>query len=181
LLGLVVSGNAQETPPIDFGGTYENLSGRQKALVDDWVARFNEVTKQDVPARVFYDDFVKLSTKTTFEAVTHALATTRLTDSSGRSLGTALGLVEKMETVQGKSKGASGDRQFRMYALLEQVAMDFLYQSREFKRSADNTIYHKGYPTIPTAGRRTGSDSIARTLPGGHRHRLPPSSFRRHR
>ena len=134
---------AQET---QFGGDYAALEPGQKRLMADWVARFNEVTGQNVEAGPFYDDLVRLSTKTTFDAVTHALMTTTLSDDSGAALGTALDLVQTMETVKGKVKGASGDQQFRMYAILTDDAVEILDASREFKRKADNTVFHRGYP-----------------------------------
>ena len=40
---------------------------------------------------------IALSTKTTFEAVTHALMTTALTDRTGASLGDALALVDQVD------------------------------------------------------------------------------------
>ncbi len=89
---------------------------------------------------------IRLSTRTTFDAVTHALMTTTLSDESGQSLGTALDLIDYMETIKGKIKGERGDRQFRMYAVLKPDAREVLKKSQEFKRGADNTIYHKGYP-----------------------------------
>lgn len=129
-----------------FGGVYSGLDSRRQRLIDDWVARFNEVTGQKVDAGSFYDGFVKLSSKTTFDAVTNALMTTPLTDESGRKFGDALDLVERVESVRGEVPGASGDRQFRMYALLEANAIEMLERSEEFERGVDNTVYHRGYP-----------------------------------
>ena len=83
--------------------------------MNDWVARFVKATGQVVEAGPFYDDVISLSTKTTFEAVTHALMTTSLTDPSGTSLGDALALVEQVESVRGEVAGAAGDRQLRIY------------------------------------------------------------------
>ena len=88
----------------------------------------------------------RLSARTTFEAVTHALSTTPLSDQNGNSFGTALDLIEHLETVNGKIKGARGDQQFRMYVRLKPGAKEILDRSREFSREGDNTIYHKGYP-----------------------------------
>ena len=135
---------AQET---QFGGAYAALEPEQRRLMTDWVARFNEVTEQSVEAEPFYDDLMRLSTRTTFDAVTHALMMTTLSDDSGTALGTALDLVRTMETVKGKIKGASGDQQFRMYAILTDDAVETLEASREFKRGTDNTVFHRGYPT----------------------------------
>jgi hypothetical protein len=50
------------------------------------VARFTKVTGQSLDARSFYDDMLNLSTKTTFDAVTHALMTTALTDASNQEV-----------------------------------------------------------------------------------------------
>ena len=132
--------------PRRFGGEYTALAPAQQSLVADWGLRFNDVTAVEVEPEAFYDEFLELSTKTTFEAVTHALTETTLTDDAGVSLGTALDLVESLETVRGKVKGVVADRQFRMYCVLKVDAIETLERSREFKRATDNTVFHKGYP-----------------------------------
>jgi hypothetical protein len=129
-----------------FGGLYADLDARRQALVNDWVERFTKVTGQQLPAGPFYDEIMTLSTKTTFDAVTHALMTTNLTSDSGAAIGDGLELIERLESVRGEVVGASGDRQFRVYARLTPGAFDRLEQSREFKRGIDNTVYHQGYP-----------------------------------
>ncbi len=149
LLSLAITATAgpgaQETEPRQFGGTYDLLEPGQRGLIDDWVRRFDEVTERDTPPDVLYN-VIRLSTRTTFDTVTHALTTTALTDESGQSLGTALDLIDYMETIKGKVKGEGGDRQFRMYAVMKPDTKEILTKSQEFKRGADNTIYHKGYP-----------------------------------
>ena len=110
------------------------------------MARFTKVTGQSLDARSFYDDILSLSTKTTFDAVTHALMTTPLTDASGQKFGDGLALIERVDTVKGEVSGTSSDRQFRMYVRLTPNAREMLNRSREFKRGVDNTVYHKGYP-----------------------------------
>ena len=137
---------AAQEPTRPFGGDFSDLGSRRQRLVEDWVARFNEVTGQNVEAGPFYDTFVKLSTRTTFDAVTNALLTTPLTDASGERFGDALEIVERVEAVQGHIPGSSGDRQFRIYARLKEGAVDMLERSREFERGVDNTVYHRGYP-----------------------------------
>ena len=127
--------------PNSFGGDFADLTPQQQRLIANWVERFNQVTGQDADAEAFYDDLVKLSTKTTFDAVTHALMTSTLTDASGAALGTALDLIDTLETVKGKIKGASGDQQFRIYVTLKADAVETLERSREFKRGTDNTIF----------------------------------------
>ncbi len=130
---------------IEFGGSYQGLEDEQKLLIDDWFARFNKITGRQLDVDEGYDN-LPLSTRTTFEAVTHALISTGLSDESGRDLGLAIDLVEQVETVNGRIAGAGGDEQFRMYVVLKPDAIKTLEASREFKRGADNTVFHKGYP-----------------------------------
>ena len=59
--------------PRRFGGEYDALASGQQRLIADWVSRFNEVTGVESEPGAFYDELLKLSTKTTFDAVTHAL------------------------------------------------------------------------------------------------------------
>ena len=146
LLLTVAAALAAQQPPTRFGGAYSELQPRRQQLVDNWVARFTKLTKQSLAPGPFYDEILPLSTKTTFDAVTHALLTTSLTDASGASLGDALALVEYVEGVRGEVRGASGDRQFRIYVRLKDSALGTLKASREFKRGPDNAVFHKGYP-----------------------------------
>jgi hypothetical protein len=138
------AGDAQK--PSVIGGSYSNLDPRRQRLLNSWIARLSEVAGQPIDAEPFYDTKIHFSTRTTFEAVTHALMTTALTDESGARLGDGLDLIERVDTVKGQVQGVGGDHQFRMYALLQSDALATLERSREFKRGADNLIYHKGYP-----------------------------------
>ena len=131
------------TPP-QFGGTYEALNPAQKKLLDEWYADYNKLTG-DHASPTEYNQY-SLSTRTTYEAVTHALMTTELTDKSGKPMGTALDLVLAIENISGKVTRARGDLQFRMYVVLKPGAVDKLRESTEFFRDRDNTVYHKGYP-----------------------------------
>ena len=162
---LTVAIMAQE-PPRPLGGGYSGLDQRRQQLVTDWVARFNKVTGQSLDAGPFYDDILSLSTKTTFDAVTHALITTPLTDASGQKFGDGLTLIERVDTVKGEVSGASGDRQFRMYVRLIPNAREMLERSREFKRGVDNSIYHKGYPLNYREQRGTPSIQVSIALDG---------------
>lgn len=87
-----------------------------------------------------------VSRQTTFEAATHGLRETRLTDATGRDLGRAIDLVARVERVAGEEKGRRGDEQFRIYVVLAPDARDTLDHAREFFRDKDNTVFHKGYP-----------------------------------
>jgi len=136
---------AQATQP-QFGGKYAELDERRQKLVADWVARLEQTTGQSIASGPFYDELISLSIKTTFGAVTHALMTTHLTDQAAADLGDALTLVERLDVVRGEVTGERGDHQFRIYVRLTADAVDKLSRSQQFKRGADNSVYHKGYP-----------------------------------
>lgn len=145
LLGLGMQ--AQDTPAKStpaFPGTYEQLKPQQKLLIDDWYADYNKMMHENLPPSDY--DQLSLSVRTTFEAVTHALMTTNLTDQSGKPLGNALTLVESIETINGKIPKARGDLQFRMYVVLQPTALQTLKDCTQFFRDRDNTVYHHGYP-----------------------------------
>jgi hypothetical protein len=146
-VACITASAQQQPPPLRFGGAYSGLDTRRQALVNDWVARFVKTTGQRLAPEPFYDELLSVSTKTTFDAVTHALMTIQLTDAQGASLGDALALVERVESVRGEVTNAASDRQFRIYARLSPDAVTTLKKSRQFKRSPDNAVFHKGYPT----------------------------------
>ena len=129
-----------------LSGKYSDLHPEQKRLVDDWFRRLGEVLKQELSPADGYDH-LPVSDKTTFSAVTHALLRTPLTDETGAKLGdSAMTLVDKVDRVFGKVEGTGGDKQFRLYVQLKPGALDILEKSQEFNRTADNTVFHKGYP-----------------------------------
>ncbi len=134
----------QASQPPEFHGTYEELKPAQKQLIDEWYADYNRMTGDHADPKE-YNQF-SLSTRTTYEAVTHALMTTQLTDKSGKPMGTALDLVQEIEAINGKVTRARGDLQFRMYVQLKPDALQKLKDSSEFFRDRDNTVYHSGYP-----------------------------------
>jgi len=143
----VTVASVQQPAAPQFGGGYAELDARRQALVNDWVARLVKTTGQQVDPGPFYDDLMTTSSKTTFDAVTHALLRIQLTDAAGAALGDALGLVGQVEAVKGEVIGAAGDHQFRMYVRLVPGAGETLARSQQFKRGADNSVFHKGYPT----------------------------------
>ena len=65
------------------------------------------------------------------------------------------------------STGAASDQQFRMYVRLTPAAIDTLGKSREFKRGADNTVFHKGYPI--SYRQQGGAPSIQVSIALDHR------------
>jgi hypothetical protein len=141
----VALASGQARTPESFGGKFETLHPEQQRLVAGWVAEYNRITGKSLAAAEAYDSLAP-STRTTFEAVTHALLTTKLTAENGNPLGTGVDLVQMVEAVHGEIQDARGDHQFRIYVLLKPDALDRLYRSREFKRTRDNTVFHIGYP-----------------------------------
>jgi hypothetical protein len=147
LLGLllVASVTGLALQDADFGGTYERLRPEQRKLIDDWFNRYNQRTHKHLTPEAGYNA-VPVSVRTTFEAVTHALMTTRLSRQNAEGPSTALDLVQAIETVRGRSPGKRGDLQFRMYVLLKPGAQQILDKSSEFSRQRDNSVFHIGYP-----------------------------------
>ena len=167
LLGvLVIEIVIAQEPPRRFGGAYSELDERRRALISDWVTRFNGVTGRSLDARSFYDDILGVSTKTTFDAVTHALMTTPLTDASGQKFADGLALIERVDTVKGEISASRSDHQFRIYVRLTPNAREMLERSREFKRGLDNSIYHKGYPINYREARGTPSIQLSIAMDG---------------
>jgi len=145
--GSAQGGSVQNAAPAasqQFHGTYEELNPTQKKLIDDWYAEYNQLT-HDNSKPTEYNQF-SVSTRTTFEGVTHALMTTKLTDKSGKSMGSAIDLVQSIEAINGKVPRARGDLQFRVYVVLKPDAIEKLKASSEFFRDRDNTVFHHGYP-----------------------------------
>ena len=129
----------------EIGKSYSKLQPEQKRLVDDYVSHYNQTTGSKLVPQETYDN-ARLSIRTTFDAVTHALSKTKLTDAKGKSLGRAIDLVGSVDEVMGEESGVGGDRQFRIYVYLKPNAVDILIKSQEFVRDHDNTVYHKGFP-----------------------------------
>lgn len=154
----VPSSHVPEVERPSFAGNYSQLKPGQKQLVDDWFQRLSKVLgKPILPAEGY--NHARLSVRTTFGAVTHALLRTPLTDKSGTSLEkSSLGLISKLDDVAGNEQGKRGDKQFRIYVQLVPGALDLLAKSRQFTRGRDNTVYHKGYPVCYRS--RGGAPSI---------------------
>lgn len=143
LCGPSASGQLRQDPS-GSGANFEKLRPAQKKLVVDWMAEYRKITGRQLDVSTY--DTLPLSTRTTFDAVTHALLSTKLTGPNGAPLGTALDLIELVEGVHGQVPEARGDHQYRLYVKLKPDALSRLYRSREFRRTGDNTIYHLGYP-----------------------------------
>jgi hypothetical protein len=130
---------------LELGKSYAALRPAQKLLVDEFVRRYNATTGSMLVPEQAYDN-ARLSIRTTFDAVTHALLNAKMSDSKGKSLGSAIDLVDAVDEVMGEQSGVGGDRQFRLYVYLKPNAVGVLSQSQEFSRDRDNSVYHKGFP-----------------------------------
>lgn len=128
-----------------IGKSYSTLRSEQKRLLNDFVSHYNQTTGSKLVPEQAYDN-ARLSIRTTFDAVTHALLMAKLTDPQGKNLGRAIDLVDAIDEVMGEESGVRGDRQFRLYVYLKPNAVDILSKSREFFRDKDNVNYHKGFP-----------------------------------
>ncbi len=128
-----------------FRSRYEDLEPPRRKLFDEFTRSYNEKTGFNLTPQEYFESLA-VSERTTFDAVTHALMKTQLTDESGAALGSALDLVDSIERIAGQYPGRQGDEQFRLYVLLKPGAREVLDKSREFSLGHENTVYHVGYP-----------------------------------
>jgi hypothetical protein len=124
---------------------YVDLDLQQRRLLLD-LSRKSASETGRIGEPLEYFGGLTLSQRSTFDAITHALMNSPLTDARGRELGRAIDLVESLERIVGEGKGKRRDLQFRLYGFLSPGAVEKLEQSREFYRDHDNTSHHPGYP-----------------------------------
>ena len=103
---------------------------------------------------------LSLSEQTTFDAITHALLHSTLTDDAGQPLGKALDLVAGLDRIAGEQAGKSGDQQFRIYVTLQPNAGDVLERSREFVRSSREHGLPRGIPALVPSGQRRAERAV---------------------
>jgi len=132
------------TPQDPLAGNYARLSPEQQRLIDNYLERYNDLRSTNLDETAY--DALTYSVRTTFQAVTHALLNSQLTDAEGNDLGTALSLVAAVDMVHGQIIGAGGDQQFRVYASLRRDAVATLETSQQFRRHRDNSFFHNDYP-----------------------------------
>jgi hypothetical protein len=143
--GKVLADAALEVDTGDWS-RYNDLDQVKKDLFDPYAEAYNERTGRTLTPREYFNS-MSVSERTTFDAVTHALINSELTDEAGNSLGSALDLVKGIERIAGQYYGRGGDQQFRLYVFLVPNTIDTLEKSREFFLGHENTVYHVGYPT----------------------------------
>jgi hypothetical protein len=129
-----------------------------------------------------------ISERTTYDAITHALLSSTLTDQQGLPLGRAFDLVAALERVAGQYYGRSGDQQFRLYVTLKPEALDRLKRSVEFFPGHENSVYHVGYPNdfrqagkVPNMQFSVSEDGLKADIDVDYRSsRLPQALFNGH-
>jgi hypothetical protein len=99
-----VPSQKQANSPREFGQSYAALRPEQKKLLEDYIRRYNATAGSKATPEEAYDD-ARMSVRTTFDAVTHALLTTKLTDEKGQSLGRAIDLIDALDDVMGEEAG----------------------------------------------------------------------------
>ena len=114
-------------------------------LFDQFTTEYDKRTSRTYSPRELFDS-LSLSEQTTFDAVTHALLQSSLTDQAGNALGSPIDLLQGIDRIAGQYAGRGSDQQFRVYVRLTPDARDVLEKSREFFRDHENTVYHVGYP-----------------------------------
>jgi hypothetical protein len=182
---LVTAGLAQTGRPASRSLAYSRLKDKPRELFDRWAADQKQ-TPPLLPAEMY--ERLTVSQRTTYEAATHALTRSRLTDESGRRTGTAIDLIDSLESILGEDKGKRGDVQFRLYVRLAPDARQRLAGAREFTRDKDNTVFHKGYPVSFRQGGRYPSIQFSMTPDGAradidvdyNSSRLPQALFNGH-
>ena len=124
---------------------YIELDADRRHLFDTYARELNVKLGENLSPEERFRA-LSVSEQTTFDAVSHALLQSTLSDEARRPLGRALDLVSGLERIAGEQAGRGTDQQFRIYVTLRPDARDVLERSREFGRSQENTVYHVGYP-----------------------------------
>jgi hypothetical protein len=137
--------SVEEVDQPDFS-RFESLDLRKQELLDGPARAYNEITGRSLSTQQWFDR-LSLSERTTFDAVTHALEMSELTDAEGNPLGTAFDLVVSIERIAGQYAGRGGDQQFRLYVDVRPDTQDILERATQFFKDHENTVYHVGYPT----------------------------------
>ena len=126
-----------------LGLMYSDLSLAQRQLFATYAALHNEggkLTDEQVYNRL------SESQMATFEAITHALENTQLTDKkTGQSLGNALSLISRVDEIVGDNIG--GKTHLRLYVDLKKDAVGILEKAKQFGGGFFNSLAkdHKRY------------------------------------
>ncbi len=179
---------AEPSLEVDAGRSrYTDLEPAQQHLFEGYTESYNESTELDLTPEEYFNSLM-IAEGTTYDAVTHALIKSELTDENEKSLGSAIDLVDGIERVAGQYYGRAGDQQFRLYVFLKPGARETLETSREFALSHLNTVYHVGYPysyrqggKLPSIQFSVSEDNIKADIDVDYRSsKMPASLFNGH-
>jgi hypothetical protein len=166
---------------------FASLAAEQQQLYAPYATADAEARGRTMTAEEHFESQA-ISERTTYDAITHALLNSRLTDAYGTSLGRAFDLVASIERVAGQYYGRSGDQQFRLYVTLKPEAFDTLKRAVEFFPGKENTVYHVGYPNdfrqagrVPNMQFSVSEDGLKADIDVDYRSsRLPQALFNGH-
>lgn len=127
------------------GLDWSDLSEEQRRVFEQYANNYNSANKSKLSTEQVYNTLNE-SQMATYESVTYAMEHT-----SVASGGNALQLVSGVTAIAGEVSGASGDKQFRLYADLKPGAIDQISKTEGFEFSSNKKlgfiqIYHKGFP-----------------------------------
>lgn len=161
LIGVSMTASAQTAAE-----QFDQMRPKARALFEKWAAGHASRDGGPAAARKSFID-LPVSRRSVFAAITNALLFTKLTDPAGRQIGSAIDLVESIDSIAGQEQGKGSDEQFRLYVTLKEGAIDKLAVSREFVHGKNNTVFHKGFPinyrqngTTPTLQFSIATDRI---------------------
>ena len=83
-----LSSKKPNSETLELGKSYASLRPEQKQLVDDFIRRYNATTGSNLVPEQAYDN-ARLSVRTTFDAVTHALLNAKITDAHWQEPGSS--------------------------------------------------------------------------------------------
>lgn len=124
---------------------YNQLKLQTRQLFNKWAAAQDAAEGVKISAGERFAA-LPVSRRSTFASISNGLLFTKLNDETGRPLGTAIDLIDEIETIAGQEEGKGSDEQYRLYVKLKPDALKTLDASREFQHGKNNTVYHKGYP-----------------------------------
>ncbi len=112
------------------GEDYEDLSEKQKGLIDDWARRQNEANNTNISAADMYNALSE-SQRATFEAVANALENTTIIGADGTEMN-ALDTIQSVDVIAGEIPRKGGSGQFRIFVTLKEGAREFIENAKNF-------------------------------------------------
>jgi len=145
---------------------FSQMRPKARALFDKWAVQQASKDGRTADARKLFLA-LPVSRRSVFAAITNALLFTKLTDPAGKQFGSAIDLVDSIDSIAGDEEGKGSDERFRLYVNLKPGSLEKLDVSREFVHGKNNTVFHKGFPinyrqngTVPTLQFSIATDHV---------------------